>query len=569
VLLSRFRSIPLLLRIAALGAMYVVVGKLGLQLATAHPVTSPIWPATGLALGALILFGVELWPGIFLAAFLLNFMSTGSVGASLGIAAGNTLEAVIGSYLVRRFAQGPATFEHPQSVFAFTVLVAFATSVSATLGATSLSVFGQADWDRYPLIWLTWWLGDLGGALIVAPVLILWASSPKADWEKGEAVELCMALGTLLIVAEAVYGGGLAISRDNYPLQVLVIPPLLWSAVRLKQRDTAAGMALLSAVATYGTLDGYGPFASMSVMESLLLLQSFLMVLAVTAFGVGAAIGQHREAEQVLRANEAALADREHNIRRLLNEAEDRERELRDKQQQLVQAAKLASIGELATGIAHELNNPLNNIALYVGNAVDYLLQGKPATTVVEHLQAAMKQVERGATIINHLRTFGRAAPLKTEPLPLHDVVLAALSLLREQLRVASIEVTLDLCAKCPTVLGNRIQLEQVFLNLLSNAKDAVHDAELKTIHIATRWEQDSVTVVVEDTGQGIPSGLLPRIFDPFFTTKAVGQGTGLGLSITYAIVREHKGNIVAENNVPGGMRFIVELPVDSGATTR
>jgi len=300
----------------------------------------------------------------------------------------------------------------------------------------------------------------------------------------------------------------------------------------------------------------------MSVMESLLLLQSFLMVLAVTAFGVGAAVGQHREAEQGLRANETALADREHNIRRLLSEAEDRERELRDKQQQLVQAAKLASIGELATGIAHELNNPLNNIALYVGNAVDYLMQAKPAETVIEHLQAAMKQVERGATIINHLRTFGRAAPLKTEPLPLHDVVLAALSLVREPLRMASIDVTLDLCPDCVTVLGNRIQLEQVFLNLLSNGKDALHDAQVKTIHIATRQNGETVTIVVEDTGEGIPAEFLPRIFDPFFTTKAVGQGTGLGLSITYAIVREHKGNIVAENRLEGGMRFAVMLPL-------
>jgi len=480
--LLRFGPTPLMLRIAAFGAAYFIVAKLGLQLATAHPVTSPIWPATGLAFAALVLFGLELWPGIFVGALLLNFLSTGSAGASLGIALGNTLEALTGAYLTRHFAAGTAAFDHPQSVFAFTVAASFATSLSATIGATSLAIFDQAEWTQYPFIWVTWWLGDLGGALIVAPLLLLWATSPKADWKKGEALELCLAWATLLILAEAVYGGGLAVSRDNYPLQILVIPPLLWSAVRFSQRETASGMALVSAVATYGTLAGYGPFASMSVMESLVLLQSFLMVLAVTAFGVGAAVGQHREAEQGLRANETALADREHNIRRLLSEAEDRERELRDKQQQLVQAAKLASIGELATGIAHELNNPLNNIALYVGNAVDYLRQAKPAETVIEHLQAAMKQVDRGATIINHLRTFGRAAPLKTEPLPLHDVVLAALSLVREPLRMASIEVTLDLCPDCPTVLGNWIQLEQVFLNLLSNGKDALHDAQVKTI---------------------------------------------------------------------------------------
>src|SRR6267378_2975470 len=140
-----------------------------------------------------------------------------------------------------------------------------------------------------------------------------------------------------------------------------------------------------------------------------------------------------------------------------------REQELRDKQEQLVQAGKLATLGELTTGVAHELNNPLNNIGLFVGNAVDLI-----------ELAHAMQQVRKATEIISHLRTFGRAAPASREPISLRQVIERALSLMQEQLRLREIEVTVDLGSEEPTVLGNPIQLEQVFINLLTNARDAL-----------------------------------------------------------------------------------------------
>jgi C4-dicarboxylate-specific signal transduction histidine kinase len=285
----------------------------------------------------------------------------------------------------------------------------------------------------------------------------------------------------------------------------------------------------------------------------MLLLQAFLVVLAATTLTLGAVIQQQREGQ-------TALAKSEHNVRRLLQEAEERERQLREKQQQLVQAAKLASIGELTTGIAHELNNPLNNIALYMGNALDFLNDQKPPALIAEHLHAGMQQVRRGAAIINNLRTFGRAASLENEALSINSVVNSSVQLIQEQLRLSNIEVALCLCHSNPVVEGNRIQLEQVFLNLLSNAKDSVAGMSNPNIRVAT-WVAGATThVAIEDNGKGIPSDVLPKIFDPFFTTKAVGQGTGLGLSIVYGIVREHGGAILAENRQEGGARFLVVL---------
>ena len=250
-------------------------------------------------------------------------------------------------------------------------------------------------------------------------------------------------------------------------------------------------------------------------------------------------------------------------LRETTQEMERREQELRDKQEQLVQAGKLATLGELTTGVAHELNNPLNNIGLFIGNATDQLRIGLSDPDRIEHeLEKAMEQVRKATSIISHLRTFGRAAPVSVETVDVDEVIERSLSLMQEQLRLRGIEVELDLCADELIVLGNAIQLEQVFINLLTNARDALEEAAEKTIRIATASDGKEIRVAFADTGCGIAADVEQRIFDPFFTTKEVGTGTGLGLSITYSIVKEHGGEITVSGEPGGGARFVITLPV-------
>jgi C4-dicarboxylate-specific signal transduction histidine kinase len=143
-----------------------------------------------------------------------------------------------------------------------------------------------------------------------------------------------------------------------------------------------------------------------------------------------------------------------------------------------------------------------------------------------------------------------------------NDVIERSLSLMQEQLRLRQIDVELDLCAEAPVVLGNPIQLEQVFINLLTNARDALIDAKHRTIMIECRLDRRMVAIMFRDTGPGIPEGFEQRIFDPFFTTKEVGAGTGLGLSITYGIIKEHDGSISVESRPGQGASFRIELPL-------
>ena len=250
-------------------------------------------------------------------------------------------------------------------------------------------------------------------------------------------------------------------------------------------------------------------------------------------------------------------------LRETTEEVRRREHELRDKQDQLVQAGKLATVGELTTGIAHELNNPLNNIGLFVGNAIDHIeLDATDRERLLDELRHALREVRRATAIISHLRTFGRVASVSPEPVRINGVVRRSFSLLYEQLRLRQIEVRLDLCAEDPVIVGNPIQLEQVFINLLTNARDALADAPRKLIHVESAVNQGVVDLLVRDTGPGIPEELQQRIFDPFFTTKEVGAGTGLGLSIAYGIVKEHGGSISVVNGAGDGATFLVQLPL-------
>jgi len=252
-------------------------------------------------------------------------------------------------------------------------------------------------------------------------------------------------------------------------------------------------------------------------------------------------------------------------LRETTAEMQRREQELRDKQEQLVQAGKLATLGELTTGVAHELNNPLNNIGLFVGNAIDLIeLGATDRGQIVRELRRTTQQVHKATEIISHLRTFGRAAPVSREPISLRQVIESALSLMQEQLRLREIKVMVDLGSEDPVVVGNPIQLEQVFINLLTNARDAVADSPHKAIRISGSVGSASVEIAFADTGKGIPAGLERRIFDPFFTTKQVGKGTGLGLSITYGIVKEHGGTISVSSPPGEGATFLIHLPLAS-----
>lgn len=295
VQLRRLHSASVILAVAA---VYFVAAKIGLNLAFVNASATAVWPPTGIALAALLVLGHRVWPGVLLGAFLANITTAGGVTTSSAIAAGNTLEGLLGAFLVRRYASGTRVFEKPHDIFRFAIFAGvLATMVSATVGVTSLVLGGLAPGSEYLAIWLTWWMGDASGALIVAPLLILWSREPEISWDAERFLEVSALYLTLLVVGLFVFGGLSPWESRHYPLQYLCFPPLLWAAFRFRPRESATAIMLLSAVAIAGTLRGLGPFAAHSPNQSLPLLQGFLAVISVMNLAVTAAVEERRRSE--------------------------------------------------------------------------------------------------------------------------------------------------------------------------------------------------------------------------------------------------------------------------------
>jgi len=294
-----FKKHSELILVVSLTAAYFATGKLGLHAAFVHPSSTAVWPPTGLAIAALLLFGTRVWPAIFLGAFFVNITTVGTAATSLGIAAGNTCEALLAAYLVTRFAKGRRAFDGGIDTFTYALFVAASTVIAATAGTLSLSLGGFAAWHDFKYIWITWSLGDAAGGIVCGPLLLLCGLPSVVQWTVKRAVEGVALLIGLVTISAAVFF--LPASR-GYPIEYLCVPFLAWAALRFGQREAAAASALLSAVAVWGTLRGFGPFAVGSRNASLLLLQAFVGIISVMTLALAAMTAERRRSEEQVRS---------------------------------------------------------------------------------------------------------------------------------------------------------------------------------------------------------------------------------------------------------------------------
>ena len=235
------------------------------------------------------------------------------------------------------------------------------------------------------------------------------------------------------------------------------------------------------------------------------------------------------------------------------------ETELRQTQADLVQATKLAALGQMSAGLSHELNQPLAAIRSYADNARTYLDRNE-AEPAKSNLLGISELTDRMARIIRHLKTYARKEPMEVRSTSVGPAVSEALALLSPRIGKERISVSTDLPEGEVRIIGGDVRLQQVLVNLITNAIDAMADSSRKEIEIRVVHDSDKVRVTVRDTGPGIPEDDLANVFDPFFTSKEVGKGLGLGLSITYGIVKQFQGTIEAANHPEGGVVFTLTL---------
>jgi PAS domain S-box-containing protein len=282
--------------ILIIAIVYFAGAELGLSLASLHSNVTSVWPPTGIAIASLLIFGRQVWPGVFLGALAANLLTSIPIASSLGIATGNTLEALVAYWLLRRTPRWRGTFESVSDVMMFLVYaVVLAPLVAATIGSLSVCFGDPRQWAGFTSLWLTWWMGDGFGALIVAPLLLSWSSPGRI--KSRDLPEIAALFVLLLIVVLIVFGGWFPGPVKTYPLAYLCLPCLLWAALKFDQRIVTSAIVLMAGVAVWGAQQGYGPFVQTGSNVSLLLLTSFVGTSSLMTLIVAAITGERRKAE--------------------------------------------------------------------------------------------------------------------------------------------------------------------------------------------------------------------------------------------------------------------------------
>ncbi|MGH7258860.1 MAG: sensor histidine kinase [Nitrospiraceae bacterium] len=551
----QLKGIYLLVVLCNIAAIYFVAGKLGLKLAVFHQSATPVWPPTGISLAAFLLFGYWVWPSIFLGAFAVNMTTAGSMTTSLGIATGNTLEGLLGLFLINHFANGREVFTRQHDTLRFVLLAALlSTAVSATFGVTSLSLAGYAEWGAYSAIWITWWLGDAVGALIVTPAIVLWVSERAVKWSRRQLLEMGVSLTLLCLVTVVVFHSRQALTAPNYPLGFLTLSILIWIAVRLGSRATATAILLCAGIAIWGTLWGFGPFARGSPNESLLMLQAFMAVIAVTALALTVGVSEQKRVEQALDQLNQTLERR----------IQDRTSTLQVAVEQLQELDRLKSA--FVTIVSHELRTPLTSIKGLVENMLQELT-GPLNDKQTHYLSRIQLNAERLTRMLNELLDLSKIEAGKMEILrssmSLYELFADLLEGFQPLAQLKSISMEVAPTEGIPTIHADRDKLYEVLANLLDNAIKFTPSGGRVQIG-AQILDSRYIKVGVSDTGCGISDEHLLKIFDKFYRVQSSSEhvaGSGLGLAITRGLVELHGGTIAVESASGKGSHFYFTLP--------
>ncbi len=508
------------IRLLVVFVAYVALARVGLAVSAVSGFATLIWAPTGISLAAMLAWGFEVWPAVALAAVLVNVHMGAPVPVALLIAAGNTAEALAGAWMLRAVRFDPRL----QRLFDVLCLIllgaAASTLISASVGVLALRLGGITSTATSGRAWRTWWVGDLMGALVVTPAILVWWSRPPAKKRRHLAAEAALAVFAVLLTVFGVFGTRRQVFQLGVPAYVL-FPVLLVVATRLGQYGAASANLVVTVAAISFTALGYGPFVrSAGLAENLLQLQILMGVLATTTLVLGAAVVER----------DCAVEARE----------------------------------EFLSVASHELRTPLTSLSLHLQLLARALERGaapEPARLLAAST-AALRQSRKLARLIGALLDVSRInagrLQLEVEELDLGTLAREVVASYGEQSRRDGFSISVSCEGDCKGFWDPE-RLEQVVENLVSNA---VKYGDGKPIEVTVRGAAGAVVLTVRDQGIGVAAEDQHQIFERFVRGASARRfgGLGLGLWITRGIVEAHQGSIRVESAPEAGAAFIVEL---------
>ncbi len=559
------------------GIIYFGFAEASLFFAAINGYATPIWPSSGIALAAVLLLGYHLWPGVFLGGCMAHFLgaklTVTSILSGLFIGAGNAVGIVLAAYLIKRRIVnqtlvhprrlslredskkelGYQPFNQVQDVFAFVLLAALLSPIAdANIGVTALCIFGEAPWSGYSWIWWTWWLSEVVGILVFTPVVLTWSQAVKKPWKKFRKrfAEAAILIFLTVAITHISFGGG-------YPVIYMVIPLLVWAAFRFGEQATTLIVVIISVISIVGTVQGFGPFVRSSQNESLLLLQSFVGVIALTTLILSAVISENEQAKTKLKQANIELQ----HLDKLKN--------------------------EFLANTSHELRTPLNGIIGIAESLIDGAT-GELSQATRTNLNLIVSSGRRLSSLVNDILDFSKLRhknlELQLKPVDIRAITNVVLTLSQPLAKSKNLRLVNAIAEDSLPAQADENRLQQILYNLIGNAIKFTPSgtvevsAKLVESGLANHSKNSPLTslqklpllaITVSDTGIGIPADKFESIFESFeqaegSTAREYG-GTGLGLAVTKQLIELHGGKISVQSKLGEGSQFTFTLPVNQG----
>jgi signal transduction histidine kinase len=534
-------------KLLLLFGLYFVTARIGLSLGAVSGFATLVWPPSGIALAALLILGRRYWPAIALGAFTVNLVVGASVPVALGIALGNTLECLLGVYLLKRFTKIHISLERVRDVLGLILYAALlATLVSATIGTTSILFGGVITAGAYGETWVAWWVGDMLGVLVVAPILLVWSERLHTTVSLRRLLSASVPIAILIIVSVVVFRGFLWFGIRPFAFAYVVFPLLVWIVLRFDQRGSVTATFIVSLIAVWGTITTHSSAAKGTLGQSLLLLQSFIGITAATFMTMAAVVSEREQTqrhEQRLTQKTAALTRQRARLE-ALNQAKD----------------------EFISIASHQLRTPATGVKQYLGMVLE-AYAGKVNKQQQNYLETAYDSNERQLKIINDLLRVARldAGKLRPEKTNCNLTRLVADVVKQESKKFERYRQKLAYKPSKRTIYAHidKGLMRMVLENIIDNA--GKYSAEHAEVSIAVEQTSTHVRLHITDRGIGIAKKDQKKLFQKFSRIEnpqsSFVNGSGLGLYWAQKVVDLHGGTIGLVSKPGEGSTFTVSLP--------
>jgi signal transduction histidine kinase len=529
----------------AVGIAYFLAAQLSLALLTKPDDIAVFWPAAGVAAGILIALGpgarLPVAAGTIVASFPANFFAYGTIWGPIILAVSNAGEVVLVAGLIERYFGSAFSLGRLRDVLGLLAAAIVGSAVGAIGGTLGFELIRSSTVPVLTTLttWYHWFTSNTLAIVTFAPLLIGFVSVVRNPSPRSEVIEGVTALAALTFLT------GIIISLPQEPWQTVVpaallFPMLLWLAARCRPFFTAAGAFIVSLTIVWTTTFGIGHFgdAGSPSGDRILEAQAVILVVTLGAFVLAALFSERRESEARLASSNMMLR---------------RERD-----------NKLMNLDAMASSIAHEIRQPLAAIVANGGAALRFLGHAPPN---IEETRSALNAIvddgHRASEVFDNIRALFKSPDKEQQVIDVNEIALEVLNMLRGELKEHGITTRTELMSEVPLVMGHRGQLQEVVLNLVRNAIEAMDaiKGRGRMLRVGTeRHGDDAIAVSIEDSGPGIDPQKIGVIFDTFVTTKS--HGMGLGLAICRMIIERHKGRLSASSDKKGGALFQFILPI-------